>query len=64
MTNNERRDEVYECEVKMTNETCCVISSDYEELIIQMVHKIRNQDYLEKIYYYVRAKYLRDEKSR
>lgn len=32
----------------------------YRELIVEMVEKIKNQDYLFKIYHYILAKYRRD----
>lgn len=54
---DERKDDVLE----MTNEEYRASSPDYGELIIEMVHRIDNQDYLEKIYYYVRAKYNREK---
>lgn len=40
-----------------------VTDSDYGDMIIEMVGKMRNEDYLEKIYYYVRAKYRRDSEK-
>lgn len=36
---------------------------DYGELIVEMVRKINNPDYLEKIYYYVNAKYNREKRT-
>lgn len=40
-----------------------VSDPDYGDMIIEMVGKMRNEDYLEKIYYYVRAKYRRDSEK-
>ncbi len=36
---------------------------DYKRLIIEMLEKINNQDYLFKIYHYILAKYRRDQKE-
>lgn len=50
---DEREDDVLE----MTNEEYQGSSSDYGELIIEMVHYIDNQDYLINIYYFVKGMY-------
>lgn len=43
---DERKDDV----LKMTNEEYRASSPDYGELIIEIVHKIQNQNVLKKIY--------------
>lgn len=40
-----------------------IATPDYGELIVEMVRKIDNPDYLEKIYYYVKAKYNREKRT-
>lgn len=41
----------------MTNEEYQAGSPDYGELIIEMVHRIDNQDYLKKIYSFTKVIY-------
>lgn len=41
----------------MTNEEYRAGAPDYGELIIEMVRKINNQDYLINIYYFVKGMY-------
>lgn len=43
---DERKEDVLE----MTNEEYQVSSPDYGELIIEMVHKIKNKKFLQRIY--------------
>lgn len=51
-----RKDDVLE----MTNEEYRVNSPDYGELIIEMVHKIKNKDYLKKIFSFTKVIYNKD----
>lgn len=36
---------------------------DYKKLIIEMVEKMSNKDYIFKIYHYILAKYRREKKE-
>lgn len=37
--------------------------NDYKEQIIRMIEEMEDVNYLEKIFYYIRAKYLRSKKG-
>lgn len=47
---------------EMKNKEYVIDVPDYGEMIIEMVHKIDNQDYLVNIYYFVKGMYDKCEK--